>query len=85
MFRRGIKKSKLQKVIEKLTFTSEFDIDHQLSADNNITYFRVFHVKRGDAILWVEGYGERSHFFLEEYQVWNRRSQRYFTRLRAQK
>lgn len=85
MFSKVPKKSKLQKVIEKLTFTSEFDIDYQLSADNNITYFRVFHVKRGDSILWVEGYGERAHFFLEEFDVWNRRAQRYFTRLRAQK
>lgn len=73
-----IRKTKLEKLLERRIFKSEFDIDHFLDKDENIVYFRAFHVKQGDTIYWIEGYGERSHFFLREVEKWDRRRGRTF-------
>ena len=77
-----IRKTKLEKLLERRIFRSEFDINHFLDQDNNIAYFRAFHVKQGDTIYWIEGYDEKSCFFLREIVKWGRRRRRDFVQYR---
>lgn len=73
-----IRKTKLEKLLKWRIFKSEFDVDHFLNKNENITYFRAFHVKHGDMIYWIEGYGEKSCFFLRKVVKWDRRRGREF-------
>lgn len=79
------KRTKLQKVVERQVFKSQFDIDHFLNTDSNISYYRAFHVKQGDTIYWIEGYGERTHFFMKSIEEWSRRTKRVLVRYRLVK